>query len=124
MQNMRLSRTVAILILSPSLMKDRSIELQTALTLNRPKGLLPVPGFSYITSKIVELGKKAKNADISVLSNFLAFFFDFSLYREILSGTIYMLNFRSIGPFKQKLQGGGENLPSPSHTNLQKARPV
>ena len=107
MQNMRLSRAVVILILSPSLTKDRSIELQTALTLNRPGGILPVPGFSYLPSKIVQLAKKAKNADISILSNFLAMFFDFSLYREILSGTIYMLNFRSIGPFKQKLQRGG-----------------
>ena len=44
----------------------------------------------------------------------------FSPYREILQSTFYMPNFRSIGPFKQKLQ----NLPSPRHTNLQKARPV
>ena len=49
-----------------------------------------------------------KNADISVLSNFLAIFFEFfSLYQEILPSTIYMPNFRSIGPFKQKLQTGG-----------------
>ena len=40
-----------------------------------------------------------KNADISVLSNFLA--------TKILPSTIYMPNFRSIGPFKQKLQRGG-----------------
>ena len=110
---MRLSRAVVILILSPSLTKDRSIELQTALTLDRPGGILPVPGFSYLTSKIVQLAKKAKNADISILSNFLAIFFYLSLYREILSGTIYMLNFRSIGPFKQKLQRGGDRICPP-----------
>ena len=117
MQNMRLSRAVVILILSPSLTKDRSIELQTALTLNRPPRILPIPGFSYLTSKIVQLANKAKNADISILSNFLAIFFDFSLYREILSDTIYMLNFRSIGPFNQKLQkggGGGRICPPPA----------
>ena len=82
MQNMRLSRAVVILILSPSLTKDTSIELQTALTLNRPGGILPVPGLYFITSKIVQLAKKAKNADISVLSNFLAIFFKFFLYIE------------------------------------------
>ena len=32
MQNVRLSRAVVILISSPSLMRDRSIELQTALS--------------------------------------------------------------------------------------------
>ena len=54
------------------------------------------------------------------------FFFKFlSRYREIVPFTIYMPNLRSIGPSKQKLQGGGgQILPSPSHTNLQKARPV
>ena len=49
--------------------------------------------------------------------NFCQFF---SGYREILPNNICMPNFRSIGPSKQKLQ----NLPSPSHANLQKARPV
>ena len=44
-----------------------------------------------------------KNADISVFSKFLAIFRIFSRYREILPGTIYVPNFRSIGPFKQKL---------------------
>ena len=82
MQNMRLSRAVIILILSPSLTKDRFIELQTALTPNKPGGILPVPGFSYVTSKIIQLAKKAKNADIIFLSNFLAFFFEFFLYIE------------------------------------------
>ena len=49
-----------------------------------------------------------RNADISILSNFLAVFFNFfSRYREILPSTIYMPNFRSVGPFKQKLQRGG-----------------
>ena len=52
---------------------------------------------------------------ISVLSNFLAIFFEFfSRYREILPSTIYMPNFRSVGPFKQKLQrGGGRICPAP-----------
>ena len=50
----------------------------------------------------------SKNADITVLSNFLEIFFKFfSRYREILPSTIHMPNFRSIGPFKQKLQEGG-----------------
>ena len=56
-------------------------------------------------------------------------FFTFSSrYREILPHTIYIPNFRSIGTSKQILQrgrgGGGQNLPSPGHTNPQKARPV
>ena len=51
-----------------------------------------------------------KNADISVLSNFLAIFFRFfSRYGEMLPSTIYMPNFRSIGLFKQKLQRGAES---------------
>ena len=58
------------------------MELQTALTLNRPGGILPIHGFSYITSKIVQLAKKAKDADISVLSKLLATFFNFFLYIE------------------------------------------
>ena len=61
-----------------------------------------------------------KNADISVLNNFLAIFFEFcSLYREILPSTIYMPNFRSIGPFKQKLQGEDAESDLPGHANLQ-----
>ena len=48
----------------------------------------------------------------------------FSRYREIFESIIYIPNFKSIGPSKQKLQGGGENLPSPRHTNLQKAQSV
>ena len=43
------------------------------------------------------------------------FFEFFSRYREILLSTIYMPNFRSIGPFKEKLQrGGGRICPSPA----------
>ena len=54
----------------------------------------------------------SKNVDISVVSNFLATFFEFfPRYREILPSTIYMPNFRSIGPFKQKLQRGAESAP-------------
>ena len=34
------------------------------------------------------------------------FFQIFSRYREILASTIYIPNFRSTGPFKQKLQKG------------------
>ena len=56
-----------------------------------------------------------KNADISVLSNFLAIFFEFfSPYREILQSTICMPNFRSTGPSKQKLQMGGRICPLPT----------
>ena len=58
------------------------------------------------------MGQVLKNADISVLSNFLAIFLEvFYRYREILPSTIYMANFRSIGPFKQKLQRGAESAP-------------
>ena len=46
------------------------------------------------------------------LATFLQFFV-FSVYREILRNTIYMPSFRSIGPFKQKLQGGGEGTICP-----------
>ena len=45
-----------------------------------------------------------------------------SQYREILPSTICMLNFKSIGPSRQKLQGTQSAFPC--HTNLQKARPV
>ena len=53
-----------------------------------------------------------KNADVSVLSNFLAIFFRFvSRYGEMLPSTIYMPDFRSIGLFKQKLERGAESPP-------------
>ena len=57
-------------------------------------------------------GTSAKNADISILSNFLTIFSIFSRYREILPSTIYMPNFGSIGPFEQKLRGGGRICPA------------
>ena len=119
---MRLSRAVVILILS--LTKDRSIELQTALTLNRPEGILPIPGFSYITSKIVQLAKKAKNADISVLSNFLAIFSTF-LYIEKFYQVLSTCEISDqLDLSNRTYRGGGQNLPSSSHTNLQKSWPV
>ena len=37
------------------------------------------------------------------------FFQFFSRYREILPSTIYMPNFRSFRPFKQKLERGAES---------------
>ena len=113
---MRLSRAVVILILSPSLTKDRSIELQTALTLNRPGGTLPIPGFSYLTSKIVQLAKKAENADISILSNFLAIFCDFSLYREIYQvlSTCYISNQLDHSNRNYRWGGGGRICPPPA----------
>ena len=56
----------------------------------------------------------SKNVDISVLSNFLAILFEFfSRYREILPSTIYMPNFRLIGPFKQELQREDRICPLP-----------
>ena len=62
----------------------------------------------------VSMERVPKNTDVSVLSNFLAIFFEFfSRYLEILPSTIYMQNFRSIGPFKQKLQRGAESAPPP-----------
>ena len=50
-----------------------------------------------------------QNADSNVLRNFLAIVFEsFSRYLEILPSITHMPNFKSIGPFKQKLLGGGE----------------
>ena len=68
-----------------------------------------------------------KNADISILAPYRQIFpISFSLYREILPNVINMPSFKLTGPSKQRLHGGGgegQNLPSPGHTNLQKARP-
>ena len=50
-----------------------------------------------------------KNADISIMSNFLAFFSNFFLDIEKF---YLVLSIRLTGPFKQKLQRGwGQNLP-------------
>ena len=72
---------------------------------------------AFLVKALFPWNECSKNADISVLSNFLAIFFGiFSLYRETLPCTIHMPNFRSFLPFKQKLQrggGGGQNLPFP-----------
>ena len=73
----------------------------------------------------VSMEQVLKNADISILSNFLAIFFGFfSLYREILPSTIYMPNFRSIDHPNRNYRGGGGSAPPSGHTNLQKARSV
>ena len=71
---------------------------------------------AFLVKALFRWNEYSKNADISVLSNFLAIFFEsFSLYREILPSTIYMPNLRSIGPFKQKVQrGGGRTCPPPA----------
>ena len=66
-----------------------------------------------------------KNADISVLSNFLAIFFEFfSISRNF---TKYYLHakFQINWSIQTEITGGGgENLPCPGHTNPQKSRPV
>ena len=63
-----------------------------------------------------------KNADISILKNFLAIKKKKSRYREILPSTIYMPNFRLIGPFKQKLQMGSRICPPPAIPICKKPR--
>ena len=66
---------------------------------------------AFLVKALFRWNKCSKNADISILGNFLATFFDFfSRYREILPSTIYMPNFRSIGPSKQKLQRGAISI--------------
>ena len=68
----------------------------------------------YVNERVL-MEQVLKNADISILSNILAILFKlFSRYRERLANTTYMPNSRSIGPLKQKLRGGGQNLPSPA----------
>ena len=70
---------------------------------------------AFLVKALFLWNKYSKNADISVLSYFLAIFFEFfSPYREMLPSTICMPNFRSIGPFTQKLQGGGRICPLPT----------
>ena len=60
---------------------------------------------AFLVKALFRWNECSKNTDISILSNFLAVFFEFfSRYREILPITIYIPNFRSIGPFKQELQ--------------------
>ena len=70
----------------------------------------------------------SKIADISILSNFLAIFSKcFSWYREILPRTIYMPNFKSIGPSKQKLQilpPPHQSAKSPACLGLRKKIPI
>ena len=70
---------------------------------------------AFLVKALFRWNEYSKNGDISVLSNFLAIFFElFSPHREILPSTICMPNFRSIGPFKQKLQRGGRICPLPT----------
>ena len=83
-------------------------------TENRTKKITSATDFmAFLVKALFRWNECSKNADISVLSNFPPFFFKyFAQYREILPSAIYMPNFRSIGPFKQKLQRG-QNLPPP-----------
>ena len=70
----------------------------------------------------VSMGQVIKNADVSVLRNFLAMFF--SISRNF---TKYYLHakFQINWIIQTEItEGGGQNLPSLGHTNLQKARPV
>ena len=72
---------------------------------------------AFLVKALFRWNEYSKHAGISVLSNFLTIFFElFPPYQEILPSTIYMPNFRSIGPFKQKLQGegGGRICPLPA----------
>ena len=52
-----------------------------------------------------------KNADMSVLSNFLAIF---SRYREILPSTTYMPNFQINWTIQTEITEGAESAPSPA----------
>ena len=61
---------------------------------------------AFLVKALFRWNKSLKNADISVLRNFLASFsIFFSISRNVTK--YYLPNFRSIGPFKQKSRGGG-----------------
>ena len=62
---------------------------------------------AFLVKALFRWNEYSKNAEMR-FEQLPGHFFDFfSLYREILPSTTYMPNFRSIGPFKQKLQRGG-----------------
>ena len=66
-----------------------------------------------------------KNADINILGNFPLifsnFFLDIEKFYQALSACqiLDQLNYSN-----RNYEGGGQNLSSPGHTNLQKAQPV
>ena len=66
-----------------------------------------------------------KNADISVLSNFLAIFFEFFLSVEKFYHVLSTLQIQvQLDHSNRNYRGvGGQNLPFPGNTNLQKAQP-
>ena len=53
---------------------------------------------AFLVKALCSLNECSKNADISILMNFLAIFSNFFQYREISK------SLKSIEPFKQKLQ--------------------
>ena len=75
---------------------------------------------AFLAKALFRWNESSKNADINILSYFLAILVGFhSLYREILPMTIYMPNFRSIVDYPNRNYRGGI-LPPPCHMNLQK----
>ena len=65
-----------------------------------------------------------KNADISILSNFLAIFINFFLDIEKFCQVLSTCQIPDQLDHSNKNYRGAQNLPSLGHTNLQKARPV
>ena len=60
---------------------------------------------AFLVKALFSWNECLKDADISILGNFLATFSSFfSQYGEILRNTIYMPNFKSTGPFKHQTE--------------------
>ena len=72
----------------------------------------------FLVKALFRWNECSKNADISVLSNFLATFFNFfSIFIKYYLNAKFQINWT----IQTKITEGGQNLPFPGHTNLQKS---
>ena len=83
---------------------------------------------AFLVKALFRWNKYSKNADISVLKKLPGNFFRifFSISRNIAKYYLHA-KFQINWTIQTEITeggGGGQNLPSPCHTNLQKARPV
>ena len=81
---------------------------------------------TFFVKALFQWNESSKNADISILRNFLAIFSNFFLDIEKFYQVLPTCQISDQLDHSNRNYGGGEgqNLPSPGHTNLQKARPV
>ena len=79
---------------------------------------------AFLVKVLFRWNESLENADINVLRKFLTIFFDFFLDIEKFDQVLSTCQISDQLNLQTEITegGGGGNLPSPDHTNLQKAR--